>query len=55
VTILQKLTALGFTNAADLGTKNGKTLVRVMTSKGWAYERFATIADVTAWAVGRLP
>lgn len=55
MTILEKLAELGFTNATDLGTKNGKTLVRVMTDKGWAYERFASVEDVAAWAVGRNP
>ena len=55
MTIVQKLVALGFTDVTDLGTKNGWTLVKVMTSKGWAYERFATIAEVDAWAKGRSP
>ena len=50
MTIVQKLTALGFTDVTDLGTKNGWTLVKVMTSKGWAYERFATVGEVEAWA-----
>lgn len=53
--IINALAALGFTNAADLGTKNGKTLVRVMTSKGWAYERFSNAEEVAAWAKGREP
>lgn len=55
MTIVQKLAELGFTNAVDLGSKNGKTLVKVMTSKGWAYERFASVDEVVAWARGRLP
>lgn len=55
VTVVQKLAELGFTEAVDLGTKNGKTLVKVMTSKGWAYERFGTIDDVVSWAKGRTP
>ncbi len=55
MTILQQLAALGFTNVTDLGTKNGKTLVKIMTSKGWTYERFSTVGEVTAWAKGRHP
>jgi hypothetical protein len=55
MTIIQKLAELGFANATDLGTKNGKTLVRVRTSKGWAYERFGTVDDVAVWARGRTP
>lgn len=55
MTIIQKLAELGFANATDLGSKNGKMLVRIMTSKGWAYERFASIDDVVVWARGRTP
>ncbi|WP_165778478.1 hypothetical protein [Mesorhizobium wenxiniae] len=55
MTIIQKLAELGFTDATDLGSKNGKTLVRVRTSKGWAYERFASVDDVVVWARGRTP
>jgi hypothetical protein len=51
----QKLTDLGFKDVTELGSKNGLTLVRVMTSKGWAYERFATVADVEAWARAHKP
>ncbi len=50
MTIVQKLVALGFKDTTDLGTKNGWTLVRVMTSRGWAYERFSTVSEVDAWA-----
>ena len=55
MTIIQKLAELGFTDAVDLGSKNGKTLAKVMTSKGWAYERFASIDEVVSWAIGRAP
>lgn len=55
MTILEKLAELGFTDATDLGSKGGKTLARIMTSKGWAYERFVTVDDVVVWARGRLP
>lgn len=48
--IVQKLNSLGFANAAYLGEKNGKVLVRIRTARGWVYERFASRADVTAWA-----
>lgn len=53
--IAQKLAELGFTEVTDLGSKNGKTLVRVRTSQGWVYERFATVDDVVAWARNRTP
>jgi hypothetical protein len=53
--IVQKLIELGFKDVTDLGSKNGWTLVRVMTSKGWAYERFATVAEVEAWARAHQP
>ena len=36
MTIAEKLIALGFKKTTDLGTKNGWTLVKVMTAKGWA-------------------
>lgn len=55
MTIVQKLIDLGFTDVTDLGTKNGWTLVKVMTSKGWAYERFSTVSEAEAWAKGRTP
>lgn len=55
MTILEKIAALGFTNATDLGSKGGKTLVRVMTSRGWVYERFASVDDVVVWAMGHYP
>ena len=53
--MIQQLAELGFTNAIDLGSKKGKTLVQVWTSKGWAYERFETVDDVVVWARGREP
>lgn len=55
MTIVQKLTELGFTNVTDHGTKNGKTLVQVLTSKGWAYERFASVEDAVVWAEKHTP
>lgn len=48
--IVQKLNSLGFANAANLGEKNGKTLVRVRTARGWVYERFSSTAEIAAWA-----
>ncbi len=53
--IAQKLIDLGFKEVTDLGSKNGWTLVRVMTSRGWAYERFATVSEVEAWAKAHKP
>ena len=55
MTIVQKLIELGFTDAVDLGSKNGKTLIQCMTSRGWAYERFETVEQVEAWAKGHKP
>ena len=55
MTLLEKLADLGFKNATDLGTKKDMTLVRVMTDKGWAYERFSSVEQVEAWAKGRNP
>lgn len=50
MTIVQKLAKLGFKGVTDLGTKNGVTLVKVRTDKGWVYERMATVEDIEAWA-----
>ncbi|WP_287344532.1 hypothetical protein [Mesorhizobium sp.] len=56
MTIIQKLSKLGFKNATDLGSKkDGKVIVRVWTDKGWAYERFSSVEQVEAWAKGRNP
>jgi hypothetical protein len=55
MTIVQALAALGFTDSTDLGSKNGKTLVKVRTSLGWAYERFASVEEAETWARGRSP
>jgi hypothetical protein len=55
MTIVQKLIDLGFIGTTDLGSKNGKTLVRVWTDKGWAYERFQTVDEAIAWAVDKAP
>ena len=55
MTIAEKLIALGFKKTTDLGTKNGWTLVKVMTAKGWAYERFSTVSEAEAWAKGHKP
>jgi hypothetical protein len=52
--MIEKLDELGF-SATDLGTKNGKTLVRIWTSKGWCYERFETVEQVEAWALRHEP
>lgn len=46
--ILQKLSDLGFTNAAVLNETSG--LTRIRTSRGWVYERFTTEAQLDAWA-----
>jgi len=58
MTILEALSSLGFSNAEDLGAcpeDSSLTIVRVMTSKGWTYERFATADDVKSWAEGKIP
>lgn len=46
----QALAELGFSNSAIVGEKDGVTTVRVRTSKGWIYERFASVEQVAAWA-----
>lgn len=48
--MIEKLAELGFTEVTDLGTKDGKTLFRIMTKRGWTYERFATVDDIDRWA-----
>lgn len=56
MTPLEKLSELGFANAAIVGEKKGIVTVRIRTTRGWTYERFnaATSAvAVEAWAVGR--
>lgn len=50
MTIIEKLSELGFTDATDLGSKGGRMLVRVYTSLGWAYEKLATVEEAEAWA-----
>lgn len=54
MTVVETLTSLGFT-ATDLGTKAGKTLVKVKTDKGWAYDRLATEEDARVWASDKNP
>jgi len=54
MTVIETLTGLGF-EVADLGSKDGKTLVRVKTDKGWAYERLSSEEDARAWAAGKKP
>ncbi|WP_165448651.1 hypothetical protein [Rhizobium leguminosarum] len=46
--ILQKLSDLGFTNAAVLNETSG--LTRIRTLKGWVYERFASESQIETWA-----
>lgn len=50
MTIVEKLTSLGFSNAETIGEAKGKTAVRVRTSRGWVYERFANDDAVDRWA-----
>lgn len=54
MTVVETLTSLGF-EVTNLGAKAGKTLVKVKTDKGWAYERLATEDDARAWATGKNP
>lgn len=53
--ILDKLTDLGFTKAENLGDAKGITTVRVRTSRGWIYERFASDEQVESWAKFHMP
>lgn len=55
MTVVQKLAELGFKDVIDHGTKNGATLIQVMTNRGWAYERFKPQDDVAAWAKDKVP
>lgn len=54
------LTGMGF-QAEVLGEKQevgqSKTVVRIRTSKGWAYEKFSASpeAEIARWAKGREP
>lgn len=48
--ILQKLSDLGFIDAAVTGEAKGLSTVRVRTSKGWVYERFSSDEEVERWA-----
>lgn len=58
MTILESLMGLGFKEASVVNEQKDTLVVRVWTTKGWAYERFdkAGSADaVTAWAKGKEP
>lgn len=55
MSILEYLASLGFTNSTVVGEAKGITTVRIMTDRGWTYERFSNTADVTAWARGKEP
>lgn len=48
--ILAKLAELGFANSEELGASRGVTTVRVRTSSGWVYEKFASDEQVSSWA-----
>lgn len=48
----QLLASLGFIGSSVVSEAKGKTLVKVWTAKGWAYERFETARledEITAW------
>jgi len=53
--ILQALADLGFSNTAIVGEKDGVMTVRVRTSKGWVYERFASADQVAPWSTRYAP
>jgi hypothetical protein len=55
MTIIEKLASLGFTNTELIGEARGKSTVKIRTTKGWVYEKFATIDDVARWAVFHEP
>lgn len=55
---LERLEALGFTDAALVGVQRTKTVFRVRTAKGWQYEKFDTEAlpdALDAWASKHQP
>lgn len=55
--ILSKLADLGFINAEVLGEVDtqGRTLCRIMTNKGWTYQRFTDDASIDVWARDHKP
>lgn len=55
MSIIEYLASLGFTNSTVVGEAKGVTTVRIMTDRGWTYERFKSNDDVTAWAHGKQP
>lgn len=58
MTPLEKLSELGFANAAIVGEKKGIVTVRIRTTRGWTYEKFSAAnaeAEVAAWAVKHSP
>jgi len=50
MTVLDKLSTLGFGEAVEAGTSRGVKTYRIRTSKGWVYQRFDTEADVQEWS-----
>lgn len=49
--ISQKLADLGFSNATEVtGSAKSLTTVRIRTSKGWIYHKFASLEQVETWA-----
>jgi hypothetical protein len=52
-----KIKSLGFDNVEAIPdqTRRGVTVYRIRTANGWTYERFASEADVDAWAINHRP
>lgn len=50
MTILEKLSSLGFENAHLISEAKGKSTLKIRTSKGWVYERFSSEDEAGRWA-----
>lgn len=48
--ILQKLNELGFANCAQVNEAEGVSTVRVRTNRGWVYEKFSSVDQVSDWS-----
>jgi len=55
MTIIEKLASLGFFNAELANEARGKSTAKIRTSRGWVYEKFASVEDVDRWAVFHKP
>jgi len=52
---INKLRRLGFRDATVMNEDAEKALIRIRTTNGWVYERFANEAEAVAWAARHQP